>query len=211
MALASDAAIVTVPAGLNPGDTYRLVFVTTDTTTATSTNIADYNAFVTSEADSVSALADLGATWTVIGSTDSVDALTNIGASTSGIYNLVGQEVADGTDGLFTGTFSNPANPIDIDQHGATVVEGSVWTGTNTDGTAAVGSALGDSDAIDGYTTVLNFIDAGDYSTCCTHSLSVYAISSELTVGSATPEPTSVALSVLGGTFLLMLRKQKRK
>jgi hypothetical protein len=43
---AARADIVTVPPGLAPGDTYRLVFVTADTITAASGNIADYNAFV---------------------------------------------------------------------------------------------------------------------------------------------------------------------
>ena len=45
-ASAVQAAIVTVPTGLNPGDQYRLVFVTSGTRDATSTNIADYNTFV---------------------------------------------------------------------------------------------------------------------------------------------------------------------
>ena len=53
IAARSDASTLTIPPGLNAGDTYRLVFVTSNTTTATSTNIADYNAFVTSAADAV--------------------------------------------------------------------------------------------------------------------------------------------------------------
>jgi hypothetical protein len=46
----ASAAIVTVPTGLNPGDTYYLAFVTAGTITGTSTNIADYNAFAQSQA-----------------------------------------------------------------------------------------------------------------------------------------------------------------
>ncbi len=76
----AQASGVTVPPGLSPGDTYRLVFFTGDTTTATSTNIADYNAFVTAEADSVVALADLGAIWTVLASTESVNVRTKLPA-----------------------------------------------------------------------------------------------------------------------------------
>jgi hypothetical protein len=37
---------ITLPSGLNPGDQYRLAFVTSSTRDALSTNIADYNNFV---------------------------------------------------------------------------------------------------------------------------------------------------------------------
>ncbi len=38
-----------VPTGLAPGQTYRLIFVTDSTTDTLSTDVADYNAFVTAE------------------------------------------------------------------------------------------------------------------------------------------------------------------
>src|SRR4051812_38888348 len=66
------------PAGLNPGDQFRFVFVTDGIRDATSTNIADYDSFVNAEAG--------GATydgavvnWLAIGSTDSVDAIAHVG------------------------------------------------------------------------------------------------------------------------------------
>src|ERR1035437_10826646 len=40
-----------IPAGLNPGDKYRLVFVTSTTTDATSPDISYYKSFVTNMAD----------------------------------------------------------------------------------------------------------------------------------------------------------------
>ena len=48
----SDAAIITVPPGLNPGDTYRLVFVTSLTRDAVSSDIGVYNDFVSTAAAS---------------------------------------------------------------------------------------------------------------------------------------------------------------
>ena len=60
------AAPITVPTSLNPGDTYRLAFETSTTTDATSTSIADYNTFVTGVATGVGELNDLGTTWTAI-------------------------------------------------------------------------------------------------------------------------------------------------
>jgi hypothetical protein len=38
------------PSGLNPGDSFRFVFVTDGTRDAISTNIADYDTFVTAQA-----------------------------------------------------------------------------------------------------------------------------------------------------------------
>ena len=55
----AQAAPIIVPTGLNPGDTYRLVFVTSTGRDGTSSNIADYNAFVTASANSQAALAAL--------------------------------------------------------------------------------------------------------------------------------------------------------
>ena len=43
---AEAGTILTTPAGLSPGESFRFVFVTDGLTTATSTNIDDYNSFV---------------------------------------------------------------------------------------------------------------------------------------------------------------------
>ena len=54
------AAPVTAPTSLNVGDQYRLVFVTSAVRDATSTNIADYIAFVSGVANGQAELAALG-------------------------------------------------------------------------------------------------------------------------------------------------------
>ena len=69
-----------------PGDTYRLIFVTSTTTTATSTDISTYNAFVQGVADG----AGLGTgvsgpvNWNAVGSTATVDAIDNTGTAGPG-------------------------------------------------------------------------------------------------------------------------------
>jgi hypothetical protein len=206
---------MTVPPGLSPGDTYRLVFFTGDPTTATSTNIADYNAFVTAEADSVGALADLGATWTALASTESVNVETNIGGigdTASGIYTLAGQEVATDTAALFQVTYSGNDldNFIDIDQNGNNVGYQEAWTGTNIDGSTYSGYALGDSMVMTGVSQYANYnyIAAGIGTD--TNSMHLYAISSVLTV-EATPEPTTITLSALGAAFLLLARRRRQQ
>src|ERR1035437_4880568 len=188
------------PAGLNPGDLFRLVFVTSTTTVATSPDISYYNSFVTNVADAVPELLALNATWTVIGSTSAVSAATNIGASNSGIYRLDGLEVAAGTAALFVPVPTSHAyllNPISINQLGALLIGGSlVWTGTNPDGTAATGWELGDqaSDTMCGYAgyTSSSWIANGlPWDPVRFRVYPLFAISSELTVGGAAPEPTT--------------------
>jgi hypothetical protein len=60
------ASIVTQPVGLAPGTQYRIVFVTDNSYAPSDTNIADYNADVTSEANNVAALKSLNTTWSAI-------------------------------------------------------------------------------------------------------------------------------------------------
>ena len=61
------AAIVTKPPNLVDGDRYRLVFVTSGTRNALSANIADYNSFVTQQANLEPELAALNTIWKAIG------------------------------------------------------------------------------------------------------------------------------------------------
>ncbi len=63
MALTATSALsvpITIPTTHNPGDQYRLAFVTSTTRDATSADIAVYNAFVTGVANSVQTLSDTG-------------------------------------------------------------------------------------------------------------------------------------------------------
>src|SRR4051812_40049266 len=102
-ASAAHASAVYVPVNLNPGDTYRIIFVTDNATPAMSTDIADYNSFVTAEANNNPGLAALHTTWTAVLSTEAVNVLTNTGLSvsdtTSLFYNTQGQVVAMGVNG----------------------------------------------------------------------------------------------------------------
>jgi hypothetical protein len=136
--------IVTVPPGLNVGDKYRLVFVTSTTRDASSSNIADYNGFVTTAATAVPALNALGTTWTAIGTTLTVNAnantLTRAGDPSAPIYRLDGARVATGNTDLWDGTI---ANAISINDQGNTV-DVFVWTGTIGQGTKWGGHPLGD-------------------------------------------------------------------
>ncbi len=214
------ASIITVPAGLTPGEQYRLVFVTADEYTISSTILAVYNAEVNNEANAAgSPLAALGATWLDIGSTASVNAIDNVGQDPGvPIYNLDGQLVADdattGPGGLFSGSIFNP---IDYSESGEISIVGlGAWTGSSPDGTAnsagggygiglgAFYQTFGDPTA-----TGATWIDlAGSYSF---NSNSFYGISGILTApDSSAPEPSTTVMMSLGGLILLFAFKRRR-
>jgi hypothetical protein len=69
--------VTTIPPGLSPGDQYHLIFLTSGTRDATSSNIADYDAFVTDQANLSPVLAALGTTWRALGSTGTANAIDN--------------------------------------------------------------------------------------------------------------------------------------
>ena len=150
------AVIITQPSSLNPGDSYRLAFVTAGTRDATSTNIADYNTFVTNAANAIPALASLGTTWTAIGSTATVEARDNtntvpstVGGGSLGvpIFLLNDTKLADSNDDLWDGSIDVPFDRTELD----TAIVADVWTGTTQAGLAdnADFDQDGDADGID--------------------------------------------------------------
>ncbi len=194
------AAPVTVPTALRLGDQYRLAFVTSTTTAATSSDINYYNNFVASDANSVSQLAGLGTTWAVIGSTPTVAAEDNTNTNpcvSSGfpIYNLAGNLVVPNNLALWvygdsSGAFSHP---IDVTESGNRLSTG-VWTGTDFNGLADPfslgGTFPGYPDTDYGLTDFPGGPGNGgwtsDYYANSTMLLPMYAISGVLTVRTAT-------------------------
>lgn len=210
LASRSDAAIITVPPGLSPGDTYRLVFVTSTIRNATSSDIGVYNAFVQSVADASPDLSALGATWFAIASTASVNAIDNIGSPfPDGVYRLDGTKVADGTAGLFSGSILAPIYYTEMG--GAPPLPGWVWTGTDPGGNASSGplGGSGSSTAGSPYWNDSGWIIAGPAPDSTLAPF--YAISSEITVGEAVPEPASICLTTLGGAILLFAMRRNRR
>jgi hypothetical protein len=139
-ALSSSAvADLVLPSDLNPGDQYRLVFVSDASTAASSSDITFYNQFVNSAANAPTTdTAPLSLSWTAIASTDSIDAQDNTGTNptvSSGvpIYRLDGVRIADDYVDLWKATIQNP---IRVTESGTTITNSGVWTGSATDGTA---------------------------------------------------------------------------
>jgi hypothetical protein len=177
---------------------------------ATSTDIAVYNAFVTTAANLDAGLAGLGTTWTVLGSTAAVNVLDNTGLSaadtTARFYNTAGSLIAAGvtvpTTGLYGGATTAHVATILTEIGSAT--NDSVATGTDHFGSTFDGvSYLGSTNVV---ITGLSILTAGNWTyhtgASTTFNFPLYGISGVLTVPAGVPEPSALAL--LGSALLAL-------
>jgi hypothetical protein len=201
--------------GLNPGDTYRLVFVTSASTDATSGDIDYYNAFVTTAADDVPELAALAATWFDIGTTEAVSAINNIGIDSGvPIYDLEGNLIANdaGTEagGMFSGSIQNP---LIFNEVGAAFIGHGVWTGTAANGQSADGGELGSGSPVIGCTGSLGPSWIYCRSEIATQGeFPLYAISGVLTPPvSTSPEPATTGMVIAAGALMFFAGRRNRR
>jgi hypothetical protein len=204
------------PGGLNPGDHYRVIFISSATGDATSPDISHYNTLVDSVANGVgSDLASLGATWVVVGSTPTVNALTNIGTFTSPLYNTAGLLVATNSTALWSGTLSNA---VGYDENGNSLLSQSADTGTNSSGAGASGYELGSSDpsgvVFDGQanSTTSSWVSGGLLPRTY-KGRHFYGISSEITFGAlaGVPEPGTFGLMLMGAILTAGVGRSRRR
>jgi hypothetical protein len=218
----SPAAVQAAPIvdpGLGTGNQYRLMFRTSVTMDATSSNIADYNAFVTGVANANATLASLGSTWMVVGSTTTVDARDNTNTNPfteTGvpIYLLDGTtKIADNNADLWDGTIDAFVNR---NENGDLFTGGSVFTGTQGNGTAFPTGELG-SGAFT-FAGLPNATNSGWVSASApanTTQLTFFAISGLIEDGvaqnSAVPEPGTLAIFGLSLVGLGIARRRARQ
>jgi len=205
-----EAAPITAPTDLNPGDKYRLVFVTSTLIDAMSTDIADYNNFVTGVANGVPELAALGTTWNVIGSTASVDARDNTGTNPffTGvpIYRLDDTRIANNNADLWDGTIQDD---LGVDQNGVATDSVIVWAGTRLDGTAFEPFELGASDVSLGWLDLANQIPWMEFGVHDpSEFLPVFAMSGEITV---VPVPSTMILVCFGASGVVAWPRRRRR
>jgi hypothetical protein len=210
--------ILATPAGLAPGTHFRFVFVTDGTTTATSSNITDYDNFVNTQAGGATYNGST-VTWQAIGSTATVNAIDHItGPQTDPVYLATGIEVAASTtttsQGLWSGTL---LHAINSDLTGTTPPNLGVWTGTTATGIVSPSAGLGGSPpgmfcaAGNSNVTGPGWAEEADFGV--TANKLVYGVSNDLVVPSSVPEPSSwLTLGIgLGVTTVIGWSRHRRQ
>jgi hypothetical protein len=197
-----------VPSDLNPGDEYHVAFVTATGRNALSSDIADYNAFVQSQAEAAGSVTEnWGVSWFAIASTAAVNASDNIAVSTAPIYLLTDVRLADDATDLWDGTIQNLLN---INQFEQTESSADIWTGTQSDGTAFLTQQLGTANPRQGFSGSLlaaDWVSFGN-SEDATTLRATYAVSERVNV---IPEPGTGLLLGLGLTGLCVVRRSRRQ
>jgi hypothetical protein len=194
-----------VPTGLNPGDQYHVAFISFTGRDALSSDIADYNAFVQSQAGQSGAVTEnWGVNWFAIASTSTVDAKDNIPVTTAPIYLLSDVRLADDATDLWDGSIQNL---LSVNQFGVFDSSQVVWTGTQSDGTALLTAQLGTSDPRQGLSGVTDsqWVSFGTESAGTARAF--YAVSEVLTV----PEPGTVLLLGAGLMGLGVVGRPRRR
>ena len=145
-----------VPSGLDSGDEFRLLFMTTQHRDATPSDIADYDSFVQSSAagslagGSLPAIQPYASLFKVLGSTSTVDARDHLGMNpdnsahkSAPLYWLNGGRLAFGNPDVWDGAWTNLSRANSRNQLGTANSVSSVFTGSNTDGTKHATRFLG--------------------------------------------------------------------
>ncbi|MCP4007088.1 MAG: PEP-CTERM sorting domain-containing protein [bacterium] len=203
----SFATPITTPTDLLPGAQYRLAFVTVGTRNAVSADIADYDAFVTAEANSVPELSSLGTTWQVIGSTATVDARDHTGTDPLipdiPIYRLDDIRLVDDYADLWDASLDAP---LRVDSNGNIAPVGvGVYTGTIFSGVAVF--PLGGAKVTLGaaFDPGISWIQAAYTEHPSVDLESLYALSAILTV--PVPEAGATVMLTLACVALLLDRR----
>ena len=145
-----DRGVGTVPrswafiptADLKPGDSFRLLFVTSDTRDGDSSAIGDYNRFVQNAAARSDFLNNFSSRFRALASVRGVHAIDNSNTRGTGVptYWVEGEKIANSYTDLYDGSWASRAG---TDENGNRHTgRTDIWTGTNDDGTEAA-SELG--------------------------------------------------------------------
>ena len=133
------------PSGLEAGDRFRLLFLSSTDRNAESTDIADYNTFVqTRVAAGHTDIQDYSSQFRAVACTEAVDARYNTGTTGTGvrIYWLGGAQAADSYPDFYDGSWDEEVTVRDESATSITMPNSastySTWTGCEKDGTEGI-------------------------------------------------------------------------
>lgn len=223
----SNAALL-APSGLNAGDKFHYIFVTSGTTDAFSADISTYNAYVQATADSVGIGSNIGLTdWRALASTPTISAANNLAPIFNDQFNVPIYNMGNnGPDSLVAISLidlrtNGSTNTILYQQNGDPNY-GDVWTGTTPDGNADPFTAMGSSTLLSRfgfpYNASQNISAAPLAYTNQFLQKHLYGVSQELVVLtngqaalSAVPVPAAIWLFGTGLVGLISIAKRKKR
>ena len=131
------------PAGIGPGERFRLIFLSSTKRNATSSDIETYNTFVQNQAAAGHAnIQDHASRFKVVGCTEDIDARDNTRTNTNGpgvpIYWVGGNKVADSHTDFYDGSWddeANDRNELGNDAHDTSQTGNYTLTGCKHNGT----------------------------------------------------------------------------
>ena len=135
MSSPSEAALTLRPGGLNEGDLFRVLFISSARRDALSSDISVYDSFIASLAAVAGIDTYFGTpvTWQVLGSTFAVSAIDRVALDSVALFSMSGVQVANSGADLWDGSIDAPI----LADEGGRFNEGLVYTGTRPDGRAA--------------------------------------------------------------------------
>jgi hypothetical protein len=193
-----------VPAGLNPGDTYQIAFVTDSIRDALNPNIADYNSYVNAEANDIGSITEnWNIDWFAIASTAAMHARNNA-VVTGPVYRIDGTLLANDFTDMWDGNLASPILLTQFGFVGPATTAPIAWTGSEADGFAA--SPIGPGSPTVGFFGSNDPLWMNASALPSGGPLPFYALSETLVV---VPEPTiGVVMTILGAVG--MTRRRKR-
>ena len=213
-----------VPTGLNVGDKFRLLFLSSTTRNASSTGIGAYNTFIQDLANAGHTdIQQYGDEFKVVGCTRSSEAPANTRTlyttSDKGvpIYWLNGAKAADDYEDFYDGSWdeeANDKNESGTDGPDTSQTANRPWTGCDHDGTRIRSGLLDDDYLGDSISTVVGRPNAsgsgngplsGDTSYPTANTRPMYGLSEIFQVADASSDATLSTLTVNDGTNDLTL------
>jgi hypothetical protein len=205
--------IVSTPAGVGPGQSFIVTFVDTTIGHATDTNIADYNALITTAASgNITYPGGTIGSWQILGATATADPAASAFSSTLAIYDDKGDKLGtSGSEWLSSGSVP------EYNQTGTASNGRPTWTGLLANGNAATGNTLGSPNVIQGQTDPpppgeLSLGGLNTYGPTAGSGFGDYYGWAIFTAAEPTPEPGTFTLSLMGlvavGAVQVMRRRR---
>jgi hypothetical protein len=199
-----------VPSGLQPGDSFQIIFTTSTTRDATASTIAAYDSFVNGNADSFGFGPNSAApiSWTAIANVLDGTVTTTHSPQIDDVYDPTGSLFRSTAVGLYT-TATVPGNAT-IERLDFASPTTEVWTGFDLTDVGSTTDALG-GNTFAGYPlSGSNALWAFQSVRPASFTLPLYGLSESLTVASV-PEPSTFVMLGTGAIVLIVFRRRNRK